>query len=130
MAIFREALGDHIVSFNSLPIINWSDIIGLENVKGALSEELLHPILFSDQSEVTDFSGGVLLFGPPGTGKSFLAQAAALNFGWNFINVRCSDLKSKWHGQSEKNVRLLFEFASFQKPAIIFFGNFFKEFIS
>jgi vacuolar protein-sorting-associated protein 4 len=122
MRSFCEELGEHIMCYHPGTKVDWSDIIGLENVKNALKDAVLHPIMYADKPGKRDVTG-VLLFGPPGTGKSYLAQAISSNFGWSFINVRCSDLKSKWHGQTEKNIRLLFEFASIRKPAVLFFGK-------
>lgn len=123
LTIMKKSLGHHIFRQDPSNSVKWSDFVGLDNVKEALEGALLGPIMFHDQPGRKDVSG-ILLFGPPGTGKSYLAQAVASNFGWNFISVRGSDLMARCHGQTEQNVRLLFEFASTQKPAIVFFGRF------
>jgi len=103
------------------PNVNWSDIIGLEGAKEALKEAVILPIKFPHL-----FTGkrtpwkGILLFGPPGTGKSYLAKAVATEADSKFFSISSSDLVSKWLGESEKLVRNLFELARTHRPSIIF----------
>jgi vacuolar protein-sorting-associated protein 4 len=104
------------------PNVKWDDIAGLEGAKEALKEAVILPIKFPHL-----FTGkrkpwrGILLFGPPGTGKSYIAKAVATEaFNSTFFSVSSSDLVSKWLGESEKLVRQLFEMARAQKPSIIF----------
>nr|CAI5862952.1 unnamed protein product [Callosobruchus analis] len=104
------------------PHVKWSDVAGLEAAKEALKEAVILPIRFPHL-----FSGkrvpwkGILLFGPPGTGKSYLAKAVATEANNStFFSVSSSDLVSKWLGESEKLVRNLFELARQHKPSIIF----------
>lgn len=104
------------------PHVQWSDVAGLEGAKEALKEAVILPIKFPHL-----FTGkrvpwkGILLFGPPGTGKSYLAKAVATEANNStFFSVSSSDLVSKWLGESEKLVRNLFELARTHKPSIIF----------
>eukprot|EP00908_Phaeocystis_cordata_P012074 Transcript_23043.p1 GENE.Transcript_23043~~Transcript_23043.p1 ORF type:complete len:296 (+),score=73.79 Transcript_23043:151-1038(+) len=112
--IGRMASGD-------TPGVRWDDVAGLENAKAALQEAAVLPIRFPNL-----FTGerkpwrGILLYGPPGTGKSRLAQAVATEVQAAYFAVTSSDLVSKWVGESEKQVRTLFEQAAAARPAVIF----------
>lgn len=104
------------------PNVKWEDVAGLEGAKEALKEAVILPIKFPHL-----FTGkrkpwrGILLFGPPGTGKSYLAKAVATEASNStFFSVSSSDLVSKWLGESEKLVKNLFVMARQQKPSIIF----------
>ncbi|MEE6465222.1 hypothetical protein FKM82_006494 [Ascaphus truei] len=104
------------------PNVKWNDVAGLEGAKEALKEAVILPIKFPHL-----FTGkrtpwrGILLFGPPGTGKSYLAKAVATEANNStFFSISSSDLVSKWLGESEKLVKNLFQLARGHKPSIIF----------
>ena len=114
-----EMLEREVVDAN--PNVSFDDIAELNQAKKALQEAVLLPLIIPDY-----FKGirrpwrGVLLYGPPGTGKTMLAKALATQGKTTFFNVHSSSFASKWRGESEKLVRILFEMARFYAPTTIF----------
>ncbi|KAL4944837.1 P-loop containing nucleoside triphosphate hydrolase protein [Aspergillus oleicola] len=114
----RQVLNDIVVRGDE---VHWDDIAGLEGAKKALKEAVVYPFLRPDLfSGLREPARGMLLFGPPGTGKTMLARAVATESKSTFFSVSASTLTSKWHGESEKLVRALFGLAKTLAPSIIF----------
>eukprot|EP00193_Tetraselmis_chui_P004737 CAMPEP_0177767332 /NCGR_PEP_ID=MMETSP0491_2-20121128/9035_1 /TAXON_ID=63592 /ORGANISM="Tetraselmis chuii, Strain PLY429" /LENGTH=225 /DNA_ID=CAMNT_0019283873 /DNA_START=470 /DNA_END=1144 /DNA_ORIENTATION=+ len=115
----RGSLGGLILE--EKPDVKWDDVAGLEGAKEALKEAVILPIQFPQF-----FTGarkpwsGILLYGPRGTGKSYLAKAIATEADSTFFAVSSSDLVSTWMGDSEKLVSQLFALARERAPSIVF----------
>eukprot|EP01025_Chloroclados_australasicus_P012968 TRINITY_DN16199_c0_g1_i5.p1 TRINITY_DN16199_c0_g1~~TRINITY_DN16199_c0_g1_i5.p1 ORF type:complete len:979 (-),score=131.24 TRINITY_DN16199_c0_g1_i5:1859-4795(-) len=108
-----------------VPDTCWEDIGGLEDVKRKLKELVQYPIEFPDLYSKFGRkpSKGLLLFGPPGCGKTLLAKAVAKECQANFISIKGPELQSKWHGQSAANVRWIFSKARQVAPCVLFFDE-------
>jgi len=108
-----------------VPTIHWDDIGGLEEVKQELKEAVEWPI---KNPEIFKRLGinppkGILLFGPPGCGKTLLARAVATESEANFITIKGPEVFSKWVGESEKAIREVFRKARMAAPSVIFFDE-------
>lgn len=101
--------------------VHWDDVAGLDIAKKALKEAVVYPFLRPDLfMGLREPARGMLLFGPPGTGKTMLARAVATESQSTFFAISASSLTSKWLGESEKLVRALFSLAKALAPSIIF----------
>lgn len=101
--------------------VHWDDVAGLEIAKSALKETVVYPFLRPDLfMGLREPARGMLLFGPPGTGKTMLARAVATESRSTFFAISASSLTSKYLGESEKLVRALFQLAKALAPSIIF----------
>ena len=111
--------------FTTKPDITWDDIGSLNAIREELSFSICQPILHPEKFERMGLSlaSGVLLFGPPGCGKTLVAKAVANEAGTNFISIKGPELLNKYVGESERAVRQLFHRARAAKPCVLFFDE-------
>ena len=127
---FREALKEVEPSalrevFSEIPNVKWEDVGGLENIKQTLKEVIEWPLKYSSALSYVKLkpSKGVMLYGPPGCGKTLLAKAVATELGVNFISIKGPELLSRYIGESEKGIREVFKKAKMASPCIVFFDE-------
>ncbi|XVF72562.1 hypothetical protein PTKIN_Ptkin12aG0131200 [Pterospermum kingtungense] len=107
-----------------VPNVKWEDVGGLEDVKKSILDTVQLPLLHKDLfSSGLRKRSGVLLYGPPGTGKTLLAKAVATECSLNFLSVKGPELINMYIGESEKNVRDIFQKARSARPCVIFFDE-------
>lgn len=113
------------VVLKETPDIGFSDIGGLEEVKEEIRKAIIYPFTHKELYQMYGQKAGegILLYGPPGCGKTMMAKAAAKECGAEFISVKTSTIVSKWVGASEKNVKQIFNMARQGERAIIFFDE-------
>ena len=116
---FADAIGAP-----KIPNVSWDDVGGLENVKDAVVETIQLPL---ERPEIfakgMKKRSGILFYGPPGTGKTLLAKAIATDFSLNFFSVKGPELLNMYIGESEANVRRVFQKARDARPCVVFFDE-------
>jgi transitional endoplasmic reticulum ATPase len=107
------------------PEINFSDVGNLEEVKEEIKKCIVYPLIKPELSKEfkKEVGGAILFYGPPGCGKTYIARATAGECAVTFFNVRITDILSEKTGESEKNIQDIFERASGNLPAILFFDE-------
>jgi len=130
MENFRFAMGKSTPSalretVVEVPNVTWADVGGLENVKRELQELVQYPVEHPEKFLQFGMqpSRGVLFYGPPGCGKTMLAKAIANECQANFISVKGPELLTMWFGESEANVRDIFDKARSAAPCVLFFDE-------
>jgi SpoVK/Ycf46/Vps4 family AAA+-type ATPase len=112
------------MSVPTIPNVKWDDVGGLGDVKKEIMDMIQlpidHPELFSEGMRQRS---GILFYGPPGTGKTLLAKAVATECSLNFVSVKGPELLNMYIGESEKNVRQVFQTARDAKPCVLFFDE-------
>jgi transitional endoplasmic reticulum ATPase len=113
------------VFLKEIPNIGFSDIGGLEQVKEEIRKAIIYPFTHKELYQMYGQKAGegILLYGPPGCGKTMMAKAAAKECEAHFISVKTSSIVSKWVGASEKNVKQVFDIARGGERSIIFFDE-------
>jgi hypothetical protein len=105
-------------------LTSWEDIGGLDDIIDEVRESVIYPLtmphLYAHMGPLASAPSGVLLYGPPGCGKTMMAKAIARESGASFVNLHISTLTEKWYGDSNKMVRAVFSLARKMQPAIIF----------
>jgi ATPase family AAA domain-containing protein 1 len=120
---YEQNIAMDLVAPKDIPI-TFDDIGGLEDIIEELKESVIYPLtmaqLYSSKSSLLSAPSGVLLYGPPGCGKTMLAKALAHESGACFINLHISTLTEKWYGDSNKLVKAVFSLARKLEPTIVF----------
>lgn len=117
-ADYKDTLG-----MPKIPEVSWNDVGGLADVKAEIIDTIKLPLQYPELVSKGLRRSGILLYGPPGCGKTLLAKAVATEFSLNFFSVKGPELINMYVGQSEQNVRDMFQKARESSPCIIFFDE-------
>jgi transitional endoplasmic reticulum ATPase len=120
-----QTMNDEVDGFLEKPSVNFSDVGGMETVKKEIELKIIHPLnhpeLYKAYGKKT--GGGILLYGPPGCGKTHIARATAGQVNARFMSVGLNDILDMWVGNSEKNLHEVFQTARANAPCVLFFDE-------
>ncbi|KAH7375757.1 ATPase [Plectosphaerella cucumerina] len=120
---YESLIAMEMVAPHDIPV-GFKDIGGLDDIIDEVRESVIYPLtmphLYAHMGPLASAPSGVLLYGPPGCGKTMMAKAIARESGASFVNLHISTLTEKWYGDSNKMVRAVFSLARKMQPAIIF----------
>ncbi|HTE24410.1 ATP-binding protein [Flavitalea sp.] len=121
----EDEFGDDSKYFLEKPSINFSDVGGMKRVKNEIALKIIQPLKNPDLYKAfgKKIGGGILLYGPPGCGKTFIAKATAGEINAKFINIGLHDILDMWIGNSEKNLHEIFNVARRNTPCVLFFDE-------
>lgn len=121
----EQELDDLDPLFLQKPSLNFNDVGGMDEVKKEIDLKIIQPLKHPDiyKAYGKKIGGGILLYGPPGCGKTYLAKATAGQVNAKFINVSLNDILDMWIGNSEKNLHEVFEIARENTPCVLFFDE-------
>jgi SpoVK/Ycf46/Vps4 family AAA+-type ATPase len=107
------------------PAISFKDVGGMDAVKEEIGMKIIHPLAHAELYKAygKPIGGGILMYGPPGCGKTFLARATAGEISASFLSIGINDVLDMWIGNSEKNLHQLFEQARRNRPCVLFFDE-------
>ncbi len=117
--------GGRFVPYHERPSISFADVGGMDNLKDEIRLKIIHPLTNPEiyAAYGKKIGGGILMYGPPGCGKTYLARAAAGEVKATFISVSISDVLDMYTGQSERNLHDIFENARENTPSVLFFDE-------
>lgn len=124
-SIIEDDLDDDQDEFLEKPDITFENVGGMDEIKDEIRIKIIHPLNNSDLYKAfgKKAGGGILLFGPPGCGKTFMAKATAGEINSKFISIGLDDILDMWIGNSEKNLHAKFELARRNSPCVLFFDE-------
>lgn len=121
----EEEISEELNQFIQKPDITFKDVGGMDQIKKEIDLKIVQPLLHPEIYEAygKKIGGGILLYGPPGCGKTYIAKATAGHVNAKFISVSLNDILDMWIGSSEKNLHEIFELARANTPCVLFFDE-------